>query len=45
MKRKVKNHGKSVKTICSIYIHQVDERTLENESIMPMDSEYKIYPL
>ena len=35
----------ALQTIGSIYVHQVDERTLEDESILPMDSEYKIYPL
>lgn len=35
----------ALQTIGAIYVHQVDERTLEDESILPMDSEYKIYPL
>ena len=35
----------ALQTISSIFVHQMDERTLENESILPMDSEYKVYPL
>ena len=35
----------TLQSISSIYVHQMDERTLEEESILPMDCEYKVYPL